>query len=334
MTHSATAFLNRLLTRGKFRHVQVILALAELGSVQRTADAIGMTQSSVSQTLAYLEALLEVRLFERHARGVRPTPACADLLPVARQLMMGVADGAEIVSARHQRGQGVVRMVASGAAMNGLLLDTLPEFCDRHAGVQVHLAEAEGQDQLLAIARGEVDMVACRRPPVLPEGWEFHALRDDRYVILCRAGHPLAGIRSLKWADVAKATWLVLPAGVAARQRFDDLARNFPVPPRTYPLVTRSLNMLWRLLRQRPVLALIPLNLARPLLEEGELVELRVAEDVQIEPIGILQPKSGMGEAAILLAEFLRKAAAGRPRSRTDVSKLVKRKRKAPQRAS
>lgn len=91
MPNNATAFLNRLLARGKFRHVQVILVLAELGSVQRTADAIGMTQSSVSQTLAYLEQLLEVRLFERHARGVRPTLACADLLPVARQLMMGVA---------------------------------------------------------------------------------------------------------------------------------------------------------------------------------------------------------------------------------------------------
>jgi DNA-binding transcriptional LysR family regulator len=220
LPHSATAFLNRLLARGKFRHVQVILVLAELGSVQRTAEAIGMTQSSVSQTLAHLEELLEVRLFERHARGVRPTPACADLLPVARQLMMGVADGAEIVSARHQDGQGVVRMVASGAAMNGLLVDTLPEFCDRYPGVQVRLAEAEGQDQLLAIARGEVDLVVCRRPPVLPEGWEFYPLRDDRYVILCRAGHPLGRARTLKWADIAKATWLLLPAGVASMSSY------------------------------------------------------------------------------------------------------------------
>ncbi|RST48463.1 hypothetical protein EJI01_26215 [Variovorax sp. MHTC-1] len=159
---------------------------------------------------------------------------------------------AVVPSARHQHGQGVVRLVASAAATNGLLLDTLPEFSDQYPGVQVHLAEAEGQDQLLAIARGEVDLVVCRRPPVLPEGWEFHPLRDDRYVILCRADHPLAGARSLKWSDIAKANWLVLPAGVAARQRFDDLARNFPLPARTYPVVTRSLNMLWRLTISAP----------------------------------------------------------------------------------
>ena len=73
MNLPATVLLNRLLARGKFRHIQVLLRLAELGSVQRTADAIGLTQSSVTQTLAYLESLLEVRLFERHARGVTPT---------------------------------------------------------------------------------------------------------------------------------------------------------------------------------------------------------------------------------------------------------------------
>ena len=48
---------------------------------------------------------------------------------------------------------------------------------------------------------------------------------------------------------------------------------------------------------------------------DGELVELRVGDAVHIEPMGILQPKAGMGEAAIRLGEFLRKATAGRVRS-------------------
>ena len=97
---TSSGLLNRLLARGKFRHLQVLLQLAELGSVQRTAEAIGMTQSSVTQTLAYLEQLLDIRLFDRHARGVRPTPACTDLLPVARQLMLGLHSGAEVLAAR------------------------------------------------------------------------------------------------------------------------------------------------------------------------------------------------------------------------------------------
>ena len=70
MPVASTVLLNRLLARGKFRHAQVLLHLAELGSVQRAADAMGMTQSSVTQSLAYLEQLLESQLFHRHARGL------------------------------------------------------------------------------------------------------------------------------------------------------------------------------------------------------------------------------------------------------------------------
>lgn len=306
MQPTASALLNRLLARGKFRHVQVLLHLAELGSLQRTAEAIGMTQSSVTQALAYLEKLVEVRLFERHARGVRPTPACKDLLPVARQLMLGIAEGAEFVVARQKKGEGSVRVLGSASAINGILLGALPAFSDRHAAIHVQLREAEGEDQLLAIARGEVDLVACRRPPVVPEGWDFHPLWPDRLVVVGRADHSLAKARSLPWPKLAEQTWLLLPAGLAARTHFDVFAAQFPHPPSTHPVVTRSLPMLWRLLRDRDLLALLPLNLARPLLDAGELVELRVGEWGTMEPIGILQPQGALGEASRALSDFLK----------------------------
>lgn len=312
----ATALFNRLLARGKFRHVQVLLQLAELGSVQRTADAIGMTQSAVTQTLAYLERLLDVRLFERHARGVRPTPACTDLLPVARQLMLGMADVAGAVDARRRQGLGFVRVLASVSAIHGVLVDALPAFAQAQPAVRVQLAEAEGEDQLLAIARGEVDLVVCRRPGAMPQGWEFHALCDDRFAVVCRADHPLladpgrlpAGGEPAgdAWAALAAHPWLLLPAGVAARGHFDALCERFGRTPPIYPVSTRSLPLMGWLLRHQPLLALLPLNLARPWLATGELRELPLSAVAAIEPIGLLQPQSGMGEAAMALSGFLR----------------------------
>jgi DNA-binding transcriptional LysR family regulator len=305
LQHSASALIQRLLVRGKFRHIQVLLRLAELGSVQRTADAIGTTQSSVTQILAYVESLLDVRLFERHARGVRPTPACSDLLPVLRQLMAGVADAAEIVAARQKQGQGIVRLVASVAAINGLLLEKLPAFGTRHPAIQVQLRELEGEDQLLAIGRGEVDLVACRRPSVVPEGWEFRPVLDDRLAVVCRADNRLATLRKPGWRRLAEQTWVLLPAGYAVRTRFDEFAQQFPQAPRTFPVITRSLPVLWKLLLACDLLALVPLTLARPLLDAGELAELRVGTSLQMEPIGILQPTAGMGEAATCLGMHL-----------------------------
>ena len=111
--------------------------------------------------------------------------------------------------------------------------------------------------------------------------------------------------RSLQWAKLAEQTWLLLPAGLAARTHFDAFAAQFPHPPVTHPVVTRSLPMLWRLLRHRDLLALLPLNLARPLLEAGDLVELRVGEWGTMEPMGILQPQGIVGDASRALSDFL-----------------------------
>ena len=304
---SATALVNRLLARGKFRHVQVLLQLAELGSVQRTADAIGLTQSSVTQTLAYLENLLEVPLFERHTRGVRPTAACRDLLPIARQLLMGLGETADVVVARQREAHSVVRLIGSAAAINGLLVDALPGFPDRHSGIHVHLREAEGGDQLLAITRGDVDLVACREPAIVPEGWVFEAVRSDRFVVICRASHPLARRRAVKCSELGDQTWLAVPAGIAGRAKFDELAESFAAPPRIYPIVSRSIQLWHRLLMAHDLLAFLPINLVRPHLDTRELVEVRVREVLPaIRAIGLMRPVQPAGEAAAKLAAFLR----------------------------
>jgi DNA-binding transcriptional LysR family regulator len=100
------------------------------------------------------------------------------------------------VSARRELGQGVVRLIASTSAINGLLVRALPEFNRANPAIQVQVREGERDDQMLAIARGEIDLALCRQPPVVPEGWSFHALLEDRFVVACAADHPLARRRN------------------------------------------------------------------------------------------------------------------------------------------
>ncbi|MBS0342251.1 MAG: LysR family transcriptional regulator [Proteobacteria bacterium] len=298
--------MNRLLARGKFRHVQMLLKLAELGSIQRTADAIGVTQPTVTQSLAGLEELLGVALFERHARGVRPTPACLDVLPAARQMFLGIAETAEMVLARHTSGKGVVRLLASASAINGLLLRALPEFSRAMPQTQVQLREAENDDLLLAITRGEVDLVVCRKPGVIPESWAFHPMQADELVVVCVPDHKLARRRRLRWTDVQDETWLLSPAGTLARAAFDDVSAGFDAV-RTYPLVTRALTVSIALLREEKLLALLPRSFVQHLMDRGELCALSLPDMPAMEGIGLLAPRAGMREAPAALFEFLSK---------------------------
>lgn len=68
MPPSANTLLNRFVVKAKFRHMQVLIKLAEVGSMRKTADAVNMTQPAISQLVQELEKLLETDLFFRHAK--------------------------------------------------------------------------------------------------------------------------------------------------------------------------------------------------------------------------------------------------------------------------
>ena len=310
MRQPASVLLNRLLARGRLRHMQVLVRLAELGSVRRTAEAIGLTQPRVTQMLADLEAMMDTPLFHRHARGVRPTASCADLLPMARQILLGTAAGAEAIAARQGSAEGVVRVSGSTAGINGLLVQALPAFNDAHPAVQVQLRQGDDDELLLAIGRGQVDIACCRRRAVIPQGWGFEPLLQDRFVIACAIDHPLMRRRQLDWPDLAEETWLPAPSGSAAREYFDAINLRFDGGLRTCEVITRVPDATWRLLRHRPMLTVVPYGVVRHLVEARELAVLKMKASMPLEPIGMLLPLEDAGAATLRLADFLRHFAA------------------------
>lgn len=304
-TPNASALLNRLLARGKLRQLQVLLHLAELGSVQRTASVVGLTQSGVSQTLAALEGLLDVPLFIRHARGVLPTPACLELLPTVRQLMLGVAQGAESLAAAQQQGRQTLRLLASGSGTQGLLLPALSRFVRLHPDIRIELSEAEGDDLLLAVARQETDLVVCRHPAAVPAGWAFTALVPDRFAVVCAPRDPLLHRPALRWAELQSRRWLLSSVSTKARARFEQMCSAWPQPANCFPVVTRIISVSSSLIREHGLLGFVPHSFVGPHVERGELGVLDVREDLALEPIGVLRPLLGARDSAERFAAFL-----------------------------
>lgn len=306
MTTTASVLINRLLAKGRFRHLQVLARVAELGSVRRAAASIGMTQPAVTQLLADLEALLDVKLFDRHSRGVSPTPACQALLPLVRQSLSGIAATAEAVADRHDAGHGVVRVWGSTAGVNGLLVHAIPAFNERHPTIQVHVREAELADQWQGIARDEVDLGICRQSATTPAGWRFEALLPDEFVVVGSPGHPLAHRRPLSWASLAGETWVMPPIDSAARRTLDAmLARHGLSPPRCQ-VITRVSAMTWALLAAPRHLTLVPASVFRQLEDAGRVVRLVLDQAMPFEPLGMLLPEDGASPATLRLAAFLR----------------------------
>ena len=61
--------------RVKMQHLRAVLAVADSTSLAQAGERLGLTQPAVTKTLAELEDILGVRLFERGRRGAEPTAA-------------------------------------------------------------------------------------------------------------------------------------------------------------------------------------------------------------------------------------------------------------------
>lgn len=306
---SATTLRNRLLGRARLRHLHVFVKVAELLTVKRAAEAVGITQPSATQALADLERLLECPLFLRHSQGMSLTSAGAVLLPLARRTLGLIEDAATQAAALAQGSNEVVRVAAISAAIGGHLGKVIPDFAREHPGVLVHLQEADAARQSSLLADGDVDCAFCRAPPVLPTGWAFTPLWPDRFVIVSGRAHPLARKRRVAMADLLAATWLVTPTSIAAREAFDAFFAQAPVPVKTYDVITSSATMLWSLLSQERLLAFVPASVVRGGLEAGLLAELAWPQRFPFAEIGILAPQQGRGPALTRFTNYMQRHA-------------------------
>jgi DNA-binding transcriptional LysR family regulator len=305
-TVRASVLLNRLLARVRLRHLQAMVRLAELGNVHRAAQAMGLTQPAVTQLLADLERLIEAPLFVRHARGVAPTPLAQELLPLVRQMLHGLENSAELMATRRERAEGQVRALATVTGVNGLLAPCLPAFVQAHPQVQVLVTEIDVPALATLAGPAAADVVFCRQPALLPQGWTFEACRPDRFVVACGNRHPLAARATLAAADLDGATWLPNTVGSAARERFEALLAQQGWQAPGCQIVTRISTLTWTLLDAQPLLTLVPYGVVRPWVERGLLRVLPVPLELPFDPLGMLLPVGDPSPACARLVRFVR----------------------------
>lgn len=83
----------------ELRHLRVLVAIAEEGSLTRAGDRLVLSQPAVSRALAQLERRLGVTLVERTSRHVALTQAGAGFADAAREALRAVDRAVETAAA-------------------------------------------------------------------------------------------------------------------------------------------------------------------------------------------------------------------------------------------
>jgi LysR family tcuABC transcriptional regulator len=139
------------------RQIRAIIAVCEEGSFTRAAMRENATQSGISQHVAAAERMLGVRLFERTAKGVTPTPAGLRYYKRCVEAIGQLESAGEEVRRIAARVTGDLRIGLIPTLTRAALAPTLEAFVPKYPDVRLHIVE--GYSNLLTdkVVAGDLD---------------------------------------------------------------------------------------------------------------------------------------------------------------------------------
>lgn len=283
--------------RLQLRHLHCFLAVARLGHLGRAAQALSISQPAVTKTLADLEDLLGLRLFERGRRGARLTPAGQGFLRHAHQVMATLDQALESVAP----GQAptVLRLGALPTVVNAIVAAGL-----RSPGLPGHTMvriETGANRELLArLQQGELDAVVGRlSEPDRLQGLTFEHLYAEPLIVAVRPDHPLRRKRRPTPAQLAPHDWILPLADTMIRHNADSWLQSQGVVPQGMVFETLSVSLGRELAATSDALWFTPLGAAEADLERGVLVPLPLALSGTEEPVGWLMRSDAQPSPAL-----------------------------------
>ncbi|MDO5705204.1 MAG: LysR family transcriptional regulator [Paracoccus sp. (in: a-proteobacteria)] len=212
-----------------------MLAVAEYLSFRRAANALGVSQPSVSARIRSLEEYLGVHLFERNTRGVRLTEA--GRLFVER-VSVGVdqLDHAVKTVGMVAAGQcGRLRIGIHALITHSFIAQLIAQYREDHPGVEVEITEGTARDTVMQLRADRLDVVFVAGSAELPD-CHTRPIWTEPLVAVLPQDHRLAGQSGITWADLASETFLVRHGGTGP-QVYDHIVLRL-APSCTAP--TRS----------------------------------------------------------------------------------------------
>ncbi len=142
----------------QLRHLAYFVAVAEEGSFTRAAEALAVSQPTLSKQIRALENSLGTRLVERDRSGVELTSAGQALLPHARRILIETENATRSVHEVASLRRGRVRMGATPSMVEGLLAPVLTRFRSEHPGIDIEIHEAGSRDLTAELSTGRIDL--------------------------------------------------------------------------------------------------------------------------------------------------------------------------------
>ncbi len=254
-----------------FEKLKVFAAVAERGSFVKAAVWLGLSTSSVSQSIRTLEDRIGLRLLNRTTRSVALTEAGAHLLSRVQPALEQLENAFETLNAFKVQPAGTLRLSVSNLSMSMVVAPMVGRFLTSYPAIKVEVIINEQPDLLDATVDAGI-----RSQANIPQDMVAMRVGDQSRVLAVASPSYLAahGRPQRPW-DLMSHNCIQYRARSGAPYRWAFMDHGDKVePPVTGSLVTDNIELVLRAAVDGVGIAYVVETFAQPLLDAGRLEPL------------------------------------------------------------
>lgn len=202
------------------RRLEIFAKVAELGSFSRAAEALFLTQPTISEHVRALEDEVGVQLLDRLGRGATPTRAGQLLLGYAHRMLALSREAHQALEQFQGRMSG--ELVVGGSTIPGeyVLPALIGQFKTKYPDILISLliGSTRQVSEWLEEGRVEVGVVGARPASRALEAKE---LMPDELVVVVPSTHPWATRRTATLAELQTEPMVVRERGSGSREAIE-----------------------------------------------------------------------------------------------------------------
>lgn len=260
--------------------MEAFVYVIHYGSFNKAADAMFLSQPTVSARIQTLERELDCKLFHRIGKQVQLTDEGKGFLPYATQLLQTLQKGKQQVQQKKQH-TGELRIGCTFSAAQYVLPKLLPPMQRRYPQLQFQLQTASTDDIANRVLNKEIDIGFVR--PVSHPRLQSVKLVDDPIRLFVYEGHSYAARPGLSIHALAGEPLVFYENGSPDWLRLHRILERLSQPP-LLTVRTDNAETAKQLVLQRAGIGFLPELTARTEATEGKLypVDLRETEELFI----------------------------------------------------
>ena len=287
--------------RIKLRDLQIMLSVAQFGSMAKAAAHLSTTQPTVSQAIADLEDAVGARLFDRSTQGVVPTVFGEILLKRGTEAFDALKQGMRDIEFHATSGAGDVWVGCREVQLIGFLPAVIQRLAQQHPKIIVHATDVTVSENIHHLQDRKLDLILGGSAPLKRDD-DLHSetLFEESFTVVTGEKNPWARRRKVALVDLMDEGWLYGEPGNATQARISEtiLAKTGRLP--RVAMYTTSMNLRLALLASGNYISCIPSSVYRYGAEVKPIKALPVDMDLKL-PVAIYTLKNRTLSPAVKL---------------------------------